>query len=120
MWGIDFIGRFPISFGQYYILLVVDYVSKWVEAKVTPTNDSKVVSKFLHKNIFTRFGTPRALINDEGMHFCNKLLNNNLARYGVKHKVALGYHPKMNGQAEVSNREIKQILEKIVSFNKKD
>ena len=58
VWGIDFMGPFPQSFGQLYILLVVDYVSKWVEAVVTPTNDAKVVLKFLQKNTFTQFGTP--------------------------------------------------------------
>ena len=50
-------GHFP-PFGFVYILLVVDYVSKWVEAIAAATNDAKVVLKFLHKNIFTRFGTP--------------------------------------------------------------
>ena len=58
VWGIDFMGPFPPSFGFVYILLAVDYVSKWVEAIATTTNDVKVVLKFLHKNIFTRFGTP--------------------------------------------------------------
>ena len=58
VWGIDFMGHFPPSFGFVYILLVVDYVSKWVEAIAAATNDAKVVLKFLHKNIFTRFGTP--------------------------------------------------------------
>ena len=53
VWGIDFIGSFPLSFGQLYILLAIDYVSKWVEAVTTPTNDVKLVLKFLQKNIFT-------------------------------------------------------------------
>ena len=57
VWGIDFMGPFPPSFGKLYILLVVDYVSKWVEAIATPANDAKVVIRFLHKNILTRFGT---------------------------------------------------------------
>ena len=120
VWGINFMGSFPPSFGQLYILLAVDYVSKWVEAIATPTNDAKVVLKFLQKNIFTRFRAPRAIISDEGSHFCNKVFNALLAKYGVKHKVALAYHPQTNGQAEVSNREIKQILEKTVSTNRKD
>ena len=96
-------GPFPLSFGQLYILLVVDYVSKWVEAVATWTNDAKVVLKFLQKKIFTRFGAPRAIISDEGSHFCNKVFNTLLAKYGVKHKVLLAYHPQTNDQAEVSN-----------------
>ncbi|XP_070050161.1 uncharacterized protein [Nicotiana tomentosiformis] len=85
VWGIDFMGPFPLSRGNKYILLVVDYVSKWVEEIAFPTNDAKVVAAFVKKNIFSRFGTPRALISDEGTHFCNRLLNNLLAKYGVRH-----------------------------------
>ena len=113
-------GPFPPSFMQVYILLAVDYVSKWVKAIVTPTNNAQVVLKFLHKNIFTRFGTPKAIVNDKGTHFCNKLFNNLLAKYGVRHKVALAYHCQTNGQAEVSNKEMKQILEKTMNVNRKD
>ena len=75
LWGMDFMGPFPSSFSNLYILLVVDYVSKWVEAIPTRTNDASVVVKFLHSHIFTRFGTPRALIIDGGTHFCNKLVD---------------------------------------------
>ncbi|XP_075497902.1 uncharacterized protein LOC142535434 [Primulina tabacum] len=71
-------------------------------------------------NIFTRFGTPIAIISDEGTHFCNKIFNSLLAKYDVKHRVTLAYHPQANGQAEVSNQEIKQILEKTVKTNRKD
>ena len=71
VWGIYFIGPFPKSYGNEYILVAVDYVSKWVEAVTLPTNDARVVIKFLKKNIFTRYGTPRALISDGGTHFCN-------------------------------------------------
>ncbi|XP_062119095.1 uncharacterized protein LOC133832821 [Humulus lupulus] len=89
VWGIDFMGPFPLSFRNLYILVVVDYVSKWVEVIASPTNVAKVVMKFLHKNVFTQFGTPRALISDEGPHFFKK----------------------------ISNREIKGILENVVNPN---
>ena len=75
VWGINFMGPFPPSFGQLYIHVAVDYVSKWVEAVATPPNDAKVVLKFLQKNIFTQFGAPRAIISNEGSHFCNKIFN---------------------------------------------
>ncbi|GJR47593.1 reverse transcriptase domain-containing protein, partial [Tanacetum coccineum] len=68
--GINFMGPFPSSRGNKYILVVVDYLSKWVKAKVLPTNDARVVVKFF-KSLFARFGTPRAIINDRGTHFCN-------------------------------------------------
>ncbi|KAK8704998.1 hypothetical protein V6N13_048609 [Hibiscus sabdariffa] len=120
VWGIDFMGPFPSSRGDLYILLAVDYVSKWVEAIATPKNDAKTVMKFLHKNTFTRFGVSRALTSDEGSHFDNKLTAKALQKYGVRHRIATAYHPQMNGQAEISNREIKQILEKTVNTNRKD
>ncbi|KAI5323801.1 hypothetical protein L3X38_032873 [Prunus dulcis] len=120
VWGIDFMGPFPSSNGFLYILLVMDYVSKWVEAKATKTNDSKVVSDFTKTHIFARFGTPRAVISDGGSHFCNRTFEALLRKYNVTHKVSTPYHPQTSGQAEVSNREVKQILEKIVSPSRKD
>ncbi|GKA12781.1 reverse transcriptase domain-containing protein [Tanacetum coccineum] len=70
VWGIDFMGPFLSSRGNKYILVAVDYLSKWVEAKALPTNDARVVCKFL-KSLFARFGAPRAIISDRGTHFCN-------------------------------------------------
>ena len=113
-------GPFPNSGRNEYILVAVDYVSKWVEAIATPTNDSKVVISFLRKNIFARFGVPRALISDGGSHFCNRYLEAVLRKYSVKHRVTTPYHPQANGLAEVSNRELKQILEKTVNTSRKD
>ena len=75
LWGMDFMGPFPSSFSNLYILLVVDYISKWVEAIPTLTNDASVEVKFLRSHIFTRFRTPRALITNGGTHLCNKLVD---------------------------------------------
>ncbi|KAK1431640.1 hypothetical protein QVD17_08144 [Tagetes erecta] len=119
VWGIDFMGPFPLSNGNRYILVAIDYVSKWVEAQALPTNDSRVVVKFL-KKLFTRFGTPRALISDRGTHFCNAVMERALARYGVTHRISTAYHPQTNGQVENANRGIKKILEKTVGKSRKD
>nr|CAN81251.1 hypothetical protein VITISV_031915 [Vitis vinifera] len=120
VWGIDFMGPCPMSFGHSYILVGVDYVSKWVEAIPCRSNDHKVVLKFLKENIFARFGVPKAIISDGGTHFCNKPFETLLAKYGVKHKVATPYHPQTSGQVELANREIKNILMKVVNVNRKD
>ena len=72
VWGIDFMGPFLVSFGFTYILLVVDYVSKWVEAKATRTNDARVVVDFVRSHIFCRFGVLRAIVSDHDTHFCNR------------------------------------------------
>ena len=119
VWGIDFIGPFPPSFGNLYILVTVDYVFKWVEAIVLSINDAKAVVKFLQKNFFTRFETPRAIINDYDTHFCNRTFTATFAKYGIKQKIATTYHPQSNGQAEVPNMEIKRILEKVVNPTRK-
>jgi hypothetical protein len=119
-WGIDFMGPFPPSFGNLYILVAVDYVSKWVEAVACKKNDHRTIVKFLKENVLSRFGTPRAIISDQGTHFCNKPFESLMLKYGVIHKVVTSYHSQTSGQAELANREIKQILEKMVSPDRKD
>lgn len=118
IWGIDFMGPFPSSFGNKYILVAVDYVSKWAEAKALPTNDARVVVKFV-KSLFCRFGCPRALISDRGTHFTNSTLEKVLKRYGVHHRFSTSYHPQTSGQVENTNRALKRILEKTVENNTK-
>ena len=75
LWRMDFMGPFPPSYNNMYILLAVDYVFKWVEAISTCTNDVRVVAQFLRSYIFSRFGTPRALITDNDTHLCNKMID---------------------------------------------
>ncbi|GKD55418.1 reverse transcriptase domain-containing protein [Tanacetum coccineum] len=115
----NFMGPFPNSKGNKYILVAVDYVSKWVEAQALPTNDARVVIKFLRR-LFARFGVPKALISDRGTHFCNSQLEKALQKYGVTHKLSTTYHPQTNGQTEVTNRAIKRILERSVGYNPKN
>ncbi|GJS91525.1 reverse transcriptase domain-containing protein [Tanacetum coccineum] len=97
--------------------MAVDYVSKWVEAKALPTNDARVVVKFL-KQLFSRFGTPRAIISDRGTHFCNDQFSKVLQKYSVTHRLSTLYHPQTSGQVEVSNRSLKRILERTVGENR--
>ncbi|KAI3499631.1 hypothetical protein L1887_35435 [Cichorium endivia] len=120
VWGIDFMGPFPTSFGNLYILVAVDYVSKWIEAEATKTNDHHVVCKFVKKNIFARHGIPRVIISDGGSHFKNFKFGKLLKQYGVNHRIATPYHPQTSGQVEVSNRQIKEILQKTVRPDRKD
>ncbi|GJV74371.1 reverse transcriptase domain-containing protein [Tanacetum coccineum] len=116
VWGIDFMGPFPSSRGNKYILVAVDYLSKWVEAKALPTNDARVVCKFL-KSLFARFGAPRAIISDRGTHFCNDQFAKVMLKYGFTHRLSTAYHPQTSGQVEVSNRGLKRILERTVGEN---
>ena len=93
IWGMDFMGPFPSSFSNLYILLAINYFSKWVKVIPTRTNDARVVAKLFHSHIFTWFRTPRALIKDGGIHLCNKLVDNILRKYGVWLRTAFSYHP---------------------------
>ena len=113
-------GPFPPSVEILYILLTVDYVSKWVEVATCSKNDANTVVGFLQKNNLSRFGMPRTIISDGGSHFANKVFDRLMSRYGIKHIMSLAYHPQTNGQAEISNREIKKILEKTVSSSRRD
>ena len=116
IWGIDFMGPFKPSNKCLYILVAVDYVSKWVEARALPTNNASVVVAFVRKQ-FSRFGAPKALISDRGSHFANAQLAKVLKTYGVNHRFSTAYHPQTSGQVENTNRAIKRILEKTVDNN---
>ena len=120
LWGIDFMGPFPPSDGKEYILVAVDYVSKWVEAIPTRTNDHQEVLRFITRYIFARYCCPRAIISDGGSHFNNAHFQEFLKKYGVHHCITTPYHPQANWQVEVSNREVKTILNKIICPDGKD
>ncbi|GJZ93580.1 reverse transcriptase domain-containing protein [Tanacetum coccineum] len=117
IWGINFMGPFPSSRGNKYILVAVDYLSKWVESKVLPTNDALVVCKFL-KSLFSRFGAPHAIISDRGTHFCNDQFLKVMLKYEVTHRLSIAYHLQTSGQVEVSNHGLKRILERTVGENR--
>ena len=85
-----------------------------------PKNDANTVVGLLQRNILSRFGAPRTIISDGGSHFANNVFDKLMGRYGIKHIMSLAYHPQTNGQAEISNKEIKRILEKTVSSNIRD
>ena len=115
VWGINFMGPFPYSFGNIYILLAMDYVSKWVKETTCPKNDANTIMGFLQRNILSIFGTPKTIISDGGSHFANKVFEKLMNRYGIKNIMSFVYHPQTNGQAEISNWKINKIIEKTVS-----
>nr|GEZ18995.1 reverse transcriptase domain-containing protein [Tanacetum cinerariifolium] len=96
VWGINFMGPFLSSRGNKYILVAVDYLSKWVEAKALPTNGAQVVCKFLN-SLFARFGTPRAIISDHDTYFFNDQFAKIMLKYGVTHRLGTAYHPQTSG-----------------------
>jgi hypothetical protein len=127
VWGIDFMGPFPKSYDCEFILVAVDYVSKWVEAMPCRAADAKHARRMFHEIIFPRFGTQHArrmfheiifprfgtlrmVISDGGSHFIDKTFRNFLKELGAQHNIATPYHPQTSGQVETSNKQIKNIL----------
>ena len=108
-------GPFLKSKNYEYILMVVDYVSKWVEAMPCKAADAKNSKKMFEETIFPRFGVPRMVISDGGTHFTDKNFHNYLSKHGIRHNVATPYHPQTSGQVETSNKQIKNILQKTVN-----
>jgi len=90
-------GPFSSSFGNEYILLAVDYVSKWIGVMPTRTNEARVIVKFLRENIFSSYGMPRAIISDRSTHFDNRSLDSLLKKYSIIHRLATAYHPQTSG-----------------------
>nr|AAR00600.1 putative reverse transcriptase [Oryza sativa Japonica Group] len=115
VWGIDFMGPFPKSRNCEYILVAVDYVSKWVKAMPCSATDARHAKKMFIEIIFPKFDTPRMVISDGGSHFIDKTFRDLLREMGAKHNVATPYHPQTSGQAETSNKQIKNILQKTVN-----
>jgi len=115
VWGIDNIGPFVKSRNYEYSLVAVDYVSKWVEAIPCKKADSRYSKRMFEEIIFPRFGTPGMVISDGGTHFTDKKFHLYLQTHGIQHNVATPYPPQTSGQAETSNKQIKNILQKIVN-----
>ena len=120
VWGIDFMGPFVNSHGFEHILVMVDYVSKWVEAMPCRKASTEESIHMIKSVIFPRYGVPRILISDGGTHFMGKDFGKCLKRLGIEHRVSTVYHPQTNGQAETSNKQLKDILKKTVVKGGKD
>ena len=108
-------GPFPKLKNCEYILLVVDYVSKWVEAIPCRAGDAKNSKRIFEETIFPCFGVPRIVISDGGIHFIDRNFHKYLSRHGMRRNITTPYHPQTSGQAETSNKQIKNILQKMIN-----
>jgi hypothetical protein len=115
VWGIDFMGPFPNSEGYEYILVAIDYISKWVEALPYWAADAMHSKRMFHEVIFLRYRVPRIVISDGGSHFIDRTFWKALIKVGVDHRIATPYHPQTSGQVETSNKQITNILQKTVN-----
>ena len=120
IWGFDYIGPFPSSNGYTHILVPVDYVTKRVEAIPTCSVDHNTSIKMLKEVIFPRFGVPGYLMTNGGSHIIHRAFHKMLAKYDGNRRIASPHHPQSSGQVELSNRELKLILQKTVNTSRKN
>ena len=120
-WGLDFIS--PItptsSAGHQYIITATDYFTKWVEAKATKKTISEVVCHFIKENILVRFGIPIKLVMDNASYFLSIEITDFCFEYGITVGHSSDYFPQGNGQVESSNKNLINIIKKLVSYNQK-
>jgi hypothetical protein len=102
VWGINFMGPFPNSKGCEYILVAVNYVSKWVGPLPCQAADAMHSKRMLHEVIYPRYGVSRIVISDGGSHFIDQTFRKALTEVGVEHWIATPCHPQMSSQAETS------------------
>ncbi|XP_060182913.1 uncharacterized protein LOC132612849 [Lycium barbarum] len=115
-WGIDVIG--PIepkaSNGHRFILVAIDYFTKWVEAVTFKSVTKKEVVDFVHSNIICRFGIPKTIITDNAANLNSHLMKEVYEQFKIVHHNSTPYRPKANGAVEAANKNIKKILRKMV------
>ena len=121
-WGIDYIGPIaPMSSKRnQYIIIAVEYLTKWAEAKAIKAADAKQTAIFLYENIISRFGCPQILVSDKGTHFLNEAIEEMTKLFQINHRKTTPYHPQTNGLAERVNQTLVRILRKTVTDSKRD
>ena len=112
-WGMDILGPFPQASGKRKFLIVsIDYFTKWIEAEATAKIKAAQVIKFIWTHIVTRFGIPIAIVFDHGVQFDCKPVSSYLSELQVKMAFASVTHHQSNGQAEAANKQILNALKK--------
>lgn len=112
--GIDVIGPLPITLtGKRYIVVAIDFFTKWVEARSVAEASSHEITQFIYEELICRHGIPYELTSDRGTEFLNELVSSLTRKYKIKHIKTTSYHPQGNGQTERTNRTLKDILSKI-------
>jgi len=116
LWGIDMIGRIEptASNGHRFILVAIDYFTKWVEAASYANVTKQVVARFIKQNIICRYGVPERIITDNGSNLNNKTMKELCQSFKIQHHNSSPYRPKMNGAVEAANKNIKKIVQKMV------
>ncbi|PKI64396.1 hypothetical protein CRG98_015209 [Punica granatum] len=120
MWGMDVIG--PInpkaSNGHMFILVAIDYFTKWIEAITLASVTAKAVARFLRRDVIARYGVPTTIITDNAKNLNNKVIDELCAQFKIRHRNSTPYRPQMNGAVEAANKNIKKIIEKMTESSR--
>jgi len=120
-WGMNFIGPInPHSKQKQHIIVCINYLTKWEETKEIKVATKEKVVEFLRENILYKFGYPRELVTDQGNQFTSGMIEELLKHHKIKHRISTPYHPQANGQVEVNNIVLENILTMVVNSSKKD
>ena len=112
--GIDFVGPLPMTKNRKrYIIVAMDYFTKWPEARATKRDTAEEVVKFLYEDIICRHGCPQKIISDRGKHFDNDLIQRLTKKFNIKHNLSTAYHPQTNGLVERFNKTLCESLAKL-------
>ena len=118
-WGMDFMMCNPHSAGGHaYIIVVVDYFTKWAEAMPTLSADGKTAAQFIFNHVIARFGVPQAIVTNHGTHFRDYMMDKLTSKLGLRHKSSTPYYPQANGQVEAVNKVLVTMLQRTVGIHK--
>ena len=118
-WGIDFMTCNPRSAKRHaYIIVVVDYFTKWAEAIPTLAADSKTTTKFIFNHVIAWFSVPQAIVTDHGSHFRDYMMAELTSKLGLRHDISTPYYPQANGQVEVVNKVLVTMLQRTIRIHK--
>lgn len=118
-WGIDFMTCNPRSAGGHgYIIVAIDYFTKWAEAMPTLSNDSKIAAQFLFNHVITRFRVPQAIVTDQGSHFRGHMMTELKTQLGLRHDSSTPYYPQANGQVEAVNKVLVTMRQRTIGMHK--
>ena len=113
-WKVNIVGSLPITReGNRYIVVAIDYFSRWPEARPLKAANADTVATFLYEEIICRFGAPRTLQSDRGMHFVNELIQRLTKRFKIRHSLSSPYHPQSNGLVERFNKTLCEEIAKL-------
>jgi transposase InsO family protein len=117
-WAINFVG--PINppgkrIGERYIIIAIEYLTRWVEARAVKDYSATTTARFIFDDIITRFGCPKILMSDQGIHFINNIVESLTEEFAVHHQKRTPYHPQENGIVEEFNKILETTLTNICS-----